>query len=74
MRINCIRPGAILTEISKVWMEEHPEWLDTVISRTLLGRPGEEEDIANAALWLLSEEAKYVTGAILDVSGGWVSP
>jgi NAD(P)-dependent dehydrogenase (short-subunit alcohol dehydrogenase family) len=74
VRVNCIRPGAILTEISKVWMEEHPDWLESVVARTPLGHPGEEDDIANAALWLLSEEAKYVTGAILDVSGGWVSP
>jgi NAD(P)-dependent dehydrogenase (short-subunit alcohol dehydrogenase family) len=74
VRVNCIRPGAILTEISREWMEQHPEWLESVVARTPLGRPGEEDDIANAALWLLSEEAKYVTGAILDVSGGWVSP
>jgi NAD(P)-dependent dehydrogenase (short-subunit alcohol dehydrogenase family) len=74
VRVNCIRPGAILTEISKAWLEDHPGWLESVISRTPLGRPGEEVDIANATLWLLSEEAKYVTGAILDVSGGWVSP
>jgi NAD(P)-dependent dehydrogenase (short-subunit alcohol dehydrogenase family) len=45
-----------------------------VIARTPLGRAGEVRDIATAALWLLSEEAKYVTGAILDVSGGWVNP
>lgn len=74
MRVNCIRPGAILTEISKQWMETHPEWLDSVVARTPLGHPGEEADIANATLWLLSDAAKYVTGAILDVSGGWVSP
>ena len=55
-------------------MDDHPEWLESVVARTPLGHPGEEDDIANAALWLLSEEAKYVTGAILDVSGGWVSP
>ena len=74
IRVNCIRPGAILTEISRNWMKTHPEWLESVVSRTPLGCPGEEVDIANAALWLLSEDAKYITGAILDVSGGWVSP
>lgn len=74
VRVNCIRPGAILTEISRNWMEEHPEWLESVIARTPLAHPGEEADIAQATLWLLSEEAKYMTGAILDVSGGWVSP
>jgi NAD(P)-dependent dehydrogenase (short-subunit alcohol dehydrogenase family) len=74
IRVNCIRPGAILTEISKRWMADHPEWLDSVVARTPLGRPGEVRDIAAATLWLLSDEAKYVTGAILDVSGGWVTP
>jgi NAD(P)-dependent dehydrogenase (short-subunit alcohol dehydrogenase family) len=74
IRVNCVRPGAILTEISRNWMKTHPEWLESVISRTPLGHPGEEADIAEATLWLMSKEAKYVTGAILDVSGGWVSP
>jgi len=74
IRVNCVRPGAILTEISKRWMTDHPGWLDSVIARTPLGRPGEVRDIATAALWLLSDEANYVTGAILDVSGGWVTP
>lgn len=74
IRVNCIRPGAILTEISKRWMMDHPDWLDSVIARTPLGRPGDVRDIANAALWLLSDEANYITGAILDVSGGWVTP
>jgi NAD(P)-dependent dehydrogenase (short-subunit alcohol dehydrogenase family) len=74
IRVNCVRPGAILTEISRNWMKAHPEWLESVVSRTPLGHPGEEEDIANATLWFLSDEAKYATGAILDVSGGWVSP
>ena len=74
IRVNCIRPGAILTEISKRWMTDHPDWIDSVIARTPLGRPGEVREIATAALWLLSDEASYVTGAILDVSGGWVTP
>ena len=74
IRVNCIRPGAITTEMNERWMKEHPEWLDSVIARTPLGRAGEVRDIANATLWLLSDEAKYVTGAILDVSGGWVTP
>ena len=74
IRVNCVRPGAILTEISRNWMKTHPEWLEGVVARTPLGHPGQEEDIANATLWLLSDEAKYATGAILDVSGGWVSP
>ena len=74
IRVNCVRPGAIMTEMNERWMTDHPDWLASVIARTPLGRAGEVRDIATAALWLLSDEAKYVTGAILDVSGGWVTP
>jgi len=74
VRVNCIRPGAIMTEMNERWMEDHSDWLDSVIARTPLGHAGDVRDIATAALWLLSDEAKYVTGAILDVSGGWVTP
>lgn len=74
VRVNCIRPGAIMTEMNERWMEDHPDWFDSVITRTPLGHAGEVRDIATATLWLLSDESKYVTGAILDVSGGWVTP
>ncbi len=74
IRVNCVRPGAIMTEMNERWMTDHPDWLASVVARTPLGRAGEVRDIATAALWLLSDEAKYVTGAILDVSGGWVTP
>ena len=74
VRVNCIRPGAILTEITRAWMKSHPEYLEGVMASTPMGHPGEEVDIANATLFLLSDAAKYMTGAILDISGGWVSP
>ena len=74
VRINCVRPGFIMTEGNRQWMADHPDYYDSVIARTPIGRGGELDDVATATLWLLSEEAKYVTGAILDVSGGWVTP
>ncbi len=74
IRVNCVRPGATMTELNQRWMKEHPDWLDSVLKRVPLGRAAEVAEIASAALWLLSDEATYVTGAILDVSGGWVSP
>ncbi len=74
IRVNCVRPGATMTEMNYDWMKDHPEWLDWVMAQVPLKRPGEVREIADAAMWLISDESSYVTGAILDVSGGWVSP
>jgi len=69
-----LRPGATMTELSVEWAQQNPEWLNGVMEQVPLGRPGEVREIAAAALFLLSDEASYITGAILDASGGWVSP
>ncbi len=74
IRINCIRPGTVWTEMNRQYMERDPEYADRIIGKTPLGRAAEEDEIANAILWLLSDEASYTTGAILDVSGGMVAP
>ena len=74
IRVNCLRPGATMTELSVEWAKQNPEWLNGVMEQVPLGRPGEVREIAAAALFLLSDEASYITGAILDASGGWVSP
>jgi NAD(P)-dependent dehydrogenase (short-subunit alcohol dehydrogenase family) len=74
IRVNCLRPGATMTEMNVRWMEAHPDWLDQVLAKVPLKRAAEVDEIARAALWLLSDEASYVTGAILDASGGWVMP
>ena len=74
IRVNCLRPGATMTEMNVRWMEEHPDWLDGVLAKIPMKRAAEVDEIARAALWLLSDEASYVTGAILDASGGWVAP
>jgi len=74
IRVNCIRPGLIMTEGNQQWAADHPDWLASVLEKTPIGRAGELRDIAAATLWLLSDEAKFVTGAILDVSGGFVTP
>jgi NAD(P)-dependent dehydrogenase (short-subunit alcohol dehydrogenase family) len=74
IRVNCVRPGFIMTEGNQQWMADHPGWYESVIARTPMGRAGELNDVATAAIWLLSEEAQFVTGAIVDVSGGFVTP
>jgi NAD(P)-dependent dehydrogenase (short-subunit alcohol dehydrogenase family) len=74
IRVNCLRPGITMTEISVDYAKQHPEWLDWVLPQVPLGRAAEVGEIANGAMFLLSDKSSYATGAILDVCGGWVSP
>ncbi|MGY8841075.1 SDR family oxidoreductase [Candidatus Njordibacter sp. Uisw_039] len=74
IRVNCLRPGITMTEISVDYAKQHPEWLDWVLLQVPLGRPAEVSEVANSAMFLLSDKSSYTTGAILDVCGGWVSP
>ena len=67
VRVNAIAPGFIRTPMT----EKVPEKiLDSMVSKTLLGRMGEPEDIANAALWLASDAAAFVTAQVISVDGG----
>jgi NAD(P)-dependent dehydrogenase (short-subunit alcohol dehydrogenase family) len=68
VRVNAIRPGLIETEIHASGGE--PERAKTLGRSAPMGRPGTAEEIAEAVVWLLSDAASYVTGALLDVSGG----
>ncbi len=72
IRINCVRPGVVWTEMNRRYMEKDPAYKDRIVGMTPLGRGGEESEIANGVTWLLSEEASFTTGAILDISGGMV--
>ncbi len=74
IRVNCVRPGTVWTEMNRLYMERDPGYAERIIGKTPLGRAAEEAEIANGVLWLLSDEASYTTGAILDISGGMVAP
>ena len=67
VRVNCIMPGAFMTDISKAWPEATVEGLRKVVP---LGRGGEPEEIVGAALYLASDASAYTTGTILKVDGG----
>ena len=68
IRVNAVRPGFTYTEIHALGGE--PNRVDRVKSQVPMQRGAQPEEVAQAILWLLSDEASYTTGAILDVAGG----
>ncbi len=67
INVNGVSPHAIETEMSAQWSEEKRK---EIIASIPLGRLGKPEDVAEAALFLVSDEASFITGEILDVNGG----
>ncbi len=65
--VNAIAPGPTLTPMTENWL---PQSEDKLTENIPLGRLGTPADIANAALFLASDEASFITGACLDVNGG----
>ncbi len=70
IRVNCVSPG--VTRSPKVPMPTLEEEL-SLAEHGLLPYVGEPEDMASAAVWLCSDEARFVTGAALPVDGGWTA-
>ena len=70
IRVNCIAPGFIATDMSAKALNSDAERKQKVMSRTPMGFLGDPADIANAALYLANGEANYVTGIVLPVDGG----
>ena len=68
IRVNCVRPGPILTDIHADGGE--PNRVERVKQAIPMKRGGQPEEVSASIAWLLSHEASYVTGAILDVAGG----
>lgn len=68
IRVNAVRPGIIYTDIHASAGE--PQRVDRMKQGVPMQRGGEAIEVARAILWLLSDEASYITGSLLDVSGG----
>lgn len=70
IRVNCIAPGFIATDMSAKALDNDPERKQKVMSRTPMGAMGIPADIGDAALFLAGDAARYITGVVLPVDGG----
>jgi NAD(P)-dependent dehydrogenase (short-subunit alcohol dehydrogenase family) len=68
IRVNAVRPGVIRTEIHLT--SGDPGRVERIGAMAPLARAGEPDEIARTIVWLASDEASYITGALLDVAGG----
>lgn len=71
IRINAVAPGVTRGEYADASLESEPEVAAGIIQATSLGRFGEPEDIAKVVLFMASDMASWVTGQVIDASGGW---
>ncbi|HLY48708.1 MAG TPA: SDR family NAD(P)-dependent oxidoreductase [Solirubrobacteraceae bacterium] len=72
IRVNALCPGLIRTGFTEAALAD-PASRDWLLEHIPLRRPGEPEDVAAAAAFLVSEEASYITGTSLVVDGGWLT-
>ncbi|RAV99036.1 SDR family NAD(P)-dependent oxidoreductase [Pseudochryseolinea flava] len=70
IRVNCVAPGFIETNMSAAALNSDPERKNRVLARTPMGKLGVPQDVANAVYFLTSDEASFITGAVLPVDGG----
>jgi NAD(P)-dependent dehydrogenase (short-subunit alcohol dehydrogenase family) len=70
IRVNGVRPGYVRTAMYEDDLKQSPEWVRSAIAAIPLGRIAEVHEVSAVVLWLLSGDASYVTGSIVDISGG----
>ena len=70
IRINAVAPGSIRTDIFYRSIKDNPDKEKFYLNRHPIGRIGEPEEVASAALWLCSNAASFVTGSIMMIDGG----
>lgn len=74
IRVNALAPGGVLTEMLKAGPLSTPAMAAQILGAIPMKRLANVEDVANAALWLASDMASYVTGAVIPVDGGFLAP
>ena len=71
IRVNAVAPGWITTQLTQA-LQEDSQRSEAILSRTPLGRWGEPTDVAGPVLFLASDAARFVTGVVLPVDGGYL--
>lgn len=72
VRVNAVAPGYVATELT-LRGRSNPEWFDTWVRMTPMGRLGEPREIANAVLFLAADASSYITGTVLTIDGGYTA-
>ncbi|WP_337270198.1 SDR family NAD(P)-dependent oxidoreductase [Oryzifoliimicrobium ureilyticus] len=72
VRVNAVAPGYVGTQLT-LRGRSNPEWFDTWIRMTPMGRLGEPREIANAVLFLAADASSYITGTVLTIDGGYTA-
>jgi NAD(P)-dependent dehydrogenase (short-subunit alcohol dehydrogenase family) len=71
--VTGVRPGYVRTEMYEEDLKQSSDWVRATVASIPVGRIAEVRDVSTVVLWLLSDEASYATGSIIDISGGRVT-
>ena len=71
IRVNAVAPGPTRTNLGDGGFERYPEFIPPIVAETTLGRLGESDDIGKAIAALLSDDLSWITGEVIEVSGGY---
>ena len=72
MTVNAIAPGYMATELTENMKEVNPKQYDEITGRIPMGRWGKIEDLQGTVVFLASEAASYISGAVIPVDGGFL--
>ena len=73
IRVNCIAPSYIMTEMAQRDIEANPKILEFNLKKIPMRRAGQPHEVANVVVFLASDAASFITGETIAIDGGWLS-